>query len=99
MPTMSDGIQSMIAGGSPVPQGGNGFGDDPELIQALQEVLGNMPPEEIAQLQSMPPEELGNFLMNAGVPQEEVGEAIEVLDMLLSQMGGQPVPQMGQGGM
>ena len=101
MANLSNGIQSMIAGGSPIPSGG-GFAEDPELIQALQQILGSMPPEELAQLQQMPPEQLGEFLMNAGVPQEEVADAIEVLDMLLAQMGGGQPPidvQGQQGGM
>jgi len=99
MADISGGLQSAIAGGSPFPNGG-GFGEDPELISALQEILANMPPEELAQIQQMPPEELGQFLMNAGVPEEEISGAIEVLDMLLSQMGGgqPPLDVRGQQG-
>lgn len=99
MPDISGGLQSAIAGGSPFPSGG-GLGEDPELIADLQEVLANMPPEQLGQLQQMSPEELGNFLFDVGVPEEDMGEAIDVLGMLLQSMGGgqQPIDVQGQQG-
>lgn len=94
------GIEGRVADVAMNPQQGSHLGDDPELMQGIQEALAQMSPEEMAQLQAMSPEELAQFLEASGVAPEDIPEAMEILDIILSQMGdlGQQVPQMGQGG-